>query len=1181
MKKVSDSRWVFNTRDLMRASACEHCVRLAIARELGVAGVAELIADYQVTDIGLPGVYGDRFEAALEVELRASLGSDFQRPEGDDLFESTVELMRTGVPVIYQGGLRHQEGLGMFSGKPDFLVRGDYDLVFVHGQLTAVLVAGRSAEGYIAWDAKLASQAKPNYLLQLALYVDALEQVGLKAPNAMHGLILGSRQLVTFEEGEIVPAMQLARQNLLSQFSLAESAAAPEEFALSTLAQACDSTDACKVCEYPELCAATRIREDQLVQIAGINRSQVSKLKAAGITTMSQLAVATDSQRPIDFVPGSFDKLRKQAKLQHEAKVSGKHDFLVLDDPEIGVLPKPSKGDLFFDMEGFPYFEQRGGLEYLFGAIDRDRNFFTFWAHDRDQEREAFAAFVDFAYAAMQADPHAHIYHYAPYEVTALTKLSSRHGIREDEVAWLIEQDRLVDLYKVVRGSIMVSRHSYSIKYLEVFYGLEREGDVTNAGSSIEFYEDFRNLRIDQPEEAKELLNKIADYNQDDCVSTLALYEWLSSMPGAHSKYDAFQQAVAAKKADERRQSDSRDDSPEGRRALKAEAELERLNQQTEKLKIALEDWPWGESVEADYNAKIWLALTHSMLYYNREEVIQWRNWRLRRDATDDTLDRDRKALVVRDASLNGQQPTLFGLAAQAKIKLEYTYCLQPGQTNFMKPGQAIFVRFSLGANQHDTDYGSVVSVHGDQVVFVRQATAASASHEPNAIFENEWLPLADKPLAVADWVTQATETWGSPKNPAPTGHPVLDLLFRRQPRLTDGSLLPQADASDYLPAIISAVEKLDHSTLAIQGPPGSGKTYLASRTIAHLVANGKRIAVCANSHSAIENLLSACVEAGVNRDQIAKRNQTGVSAERDWHTPRNNQAVAAWRGERASVGYVIGGTSWNFASGAYREAAFDYLFIDEAAQFSLVDAICVGANAKNIVMLGDPQQLTQVVQAVHPGGVDNSALGHYMGEQEILDPHFGYFVEVTRRMHPAVNEPVSWLAYQNRLHAHPSTDQNLIHDFEPGLIAWPVGHEGNSSHSTKEAQAVMGLVSGLSGTIGQDQILVVAPYNAQVDLIRDLLDQNGFNQVQVGTVDKFQGREAMAVIVSLAASTAEDAPRGLEFLLDRNRLNVALSRAKANCFLVYSPDLVKSRFASVNDVKCISRLVGLLRFAQ
>lgn len=259
----------------------------------------------------------------------------------------------------------------------------------------------------------------------------------------------------------------------------------------------------------------------------------------------------------------------------------------------------------------------------------------------------------------------------------------------------------------------------------------------------------------------------------------------------------------------------------------------------------------------------------------------------------------------------------------------------------------------------------------------------------------------------------------------------------------------------------------------------------------------------------------------------------------------------------------------------------FDYIFIDEAAQFSLVDAIAVGGGSINIVLLGDPMQLTQVVQAVHPGGVDNSALGHYMGDQQILDQEHGYFVEVTRRMHPKVNAPVSWLSYQNRLHSHHDAHSQQIPGLSPGFQLHPVRHIGNSSHSAEEVEAVLALTKKHLELVGQDQVLIVAPYNAQVDAIRNALDEVNLTEVQVGTVDKFQGREAQIVIISLAASTSDDAPRGLEFLLDRNRLNVALSRAKTNSYLVFCPDLIRTRFNNVEDVKAISRLAGLLNFAD
>jgi uncharacterized protein len=372
----------------------------------------------------------------------------------------------------------------------------------------------------------------------------------------------------------------------------------------------------------------------------------------------------------------------------------------------------------------------------------------------------------------------------------------------------------------------------------------------------------------------------------------------------------------------------------------------------------------------------------------------------------------------------------------------------------------------------------------------------------------------------------------------------------------------------------------MHRTVLAIQGPPGSGKTYLGSRTIAHLVEQGKKIAVVANSHSAVENLLSGCIDAGVSGGAIAKQPKKEDKTSRAWTTPSGYSVMKNWRAKQAG-GYVIGGTAWTFCSSYVLQEEFDYIFIDEAAQFSLVDAIAVGGGSTNMVLLGDPMQLTQVVQAVHPGGVDNSALGHFMGEQQILDAEHGYFVEVTRRMHPSVNAPVSWLSYQNRLHSHPDTHQLQVPGLAPGFELRPVAHVGNSSHSPEEVEAVLELTKQHLKLVGQNEILIVAPYNAQVDAIRDALNAAGLTDVQVGTVDKFQGREAHIVIVSLAASTADDAPRGLEFLLDRNRLNVALSRAKTNSYLVHSPELIRTRFNNVEDVKAISRLAGLLEFAR
>jgi uncharacterized protein len=495
-----------------------------------------------------------------------------------------------------------------------------------------------------------------------------------------------------------------------------------------------------------------------------------------------------------------------------------------------------------------------------------------------------------------------------------------------------------------------------------------------------------------------------------------------------------------------------------------------------------------------------------------------------------------------------------------------------------LKKDQKIFVRFNLGANQQDTDYGKVLSVVGDELIFERDARYANMSLVPNAIFEYEWVPPGQKPEVVGDLVQELVGLWGSPVEEPSIKHPAMDLLMRNPPRLKSLSGLPRPVAGDSLSAITEAVMDLDTSVLAIQGPPGSGKTFVGSRVIKELVDQGMKVGVVANSHSAIENLMWACLEAGVSPDVMAKKTQAGDKGAKGWITPTTNKVFGAWRA--GNSGYVVGGTSWSFCAKEMFEDQFDYIFIDEAAQFSLVDAIAVSANTKNLVLLGDPRQLTQVVQAIHPGGVDNSALGHYMGNAAILESSSGYFLDVTRRMHPAINAPVSTLSYQNKPHSHPDTKAHVVAGVEPGLIVVPVEHRANVSSSIEEAKVVLEIAQAQVAKLGPAEVLIVAPYNAQVDLIRQLLDKAGLKEVAVGTVDKFQGREAMVVIVSLAASSALDAPRGLDFLLDRNRLNVAISRAKANCYLVYSPQLTRSRFRNIEELKSVSRLNGLLKQA-
>jgi superfamily I DNA and/or RNA helicase len=394
-----------------------------------------------------------------------------------------------------------------------------------------------------------------------------------------------------------------------------------------------------------------------------------------------------------------------------------------------------------------------------------------------------------------------------------------------------------------------------------------------------------------------------------------------------------------------------------------------------------------------------------------------------------------------------------------------------------------------------------------------------------------------------------------------------LDILRRQPPR---GIVAPLVSASgdgvETADAIRDTLLSLENSYLAVQGPPGTGKTHTGSHVIADLVVNhGWRVGVVAQSHATVENMLAAVVKAGLDPSKVGKKPKAGEDlAETPW-TPLSTTAFPGFVGQDG--GFVVGGTAWAFSNAAQIEpGSLDLLVIDEAGQFSLASTIASAVAATRLLLLGDPQQLPQVSQGSHPEPVDVAALAWLTDGHDVLPPELGYFLAKSWRMHPAVCLPVSRLSYEGKLvsRARPRDLQGVA----PGLHPVPVAHVLNATSSAEEAEVVVELIQSLLGrdwtdgaavrALDQRDVIVVAPYNAQVELLRERFEAAALPDVSVGTVDKFQGREAAVAIVSLAASSAEEVPRGLEFLLLANRLNVAISRAQWAAYLVYSPALAE-----------------------
>ncbi|MCA9759264.1 MAG: AAA family ATPase [Candidatus Eisenbacteria bacterium] len=399
-------------------------------------------------------------------------------------------------------------------------------------------------------------------------------------------------------------------------------------------------------------------------------------------------------------------------------------------------------------------------------------------------------------------------------------------------------------------------------------------------------------------------------------------------------------------------------------------------------------------------------------------------------------------------------------------------------------------------------------------------------------------------------------------------------------------------------------VRSLEASVLPVQGPPGTGKTFTAARVIATL-AQTHRVGITAVSHKVIRNLLDEIQVASAEAGASLRIVQKGDPEDEDpaWLDvmKKNQDALAA-----VDAGTVVGGTVWLWSRDDARET-LDYLFVDEAGQMSLAHVLAASQSARNLVLLGDPQQLQQPQRGAHPEGAEVSALSHLLGGAKTLPPDRGVFLETTWRLPPSICSFTSELYYESRLQPRDGLAHQAVigggqeasaipasHSFpENGLIYVPVPHERNQSRSEEEVEAVARLVEFLTRSgirwrafnhssgrsesprpLELGDILIVAPYNAQVGALIGRLP----NGARVGTVDRFQGQEAPVVIYSMTSSSAEDAPRGTEFLFDPNRMNVATSRARGLCFLVASPGVMDTECRTPEQMK---RANGVCRFVE
>jgi uncharacterized protein len=1088
--------------------------------------------------------------------------------------QATLKALQSGSDVIYQGYLAKDS----FAGRSDFLVKVD----------------GKSRFGpyhYEVWDTKLARKAKPYFVIQLCCYAEMLESLQGVRPEFIR-IVLGDNAIKSFLIKEYFGFYQHLKQRFLAFQDCwrkdkhpRDSQPGPHTTWKAFAQKMFDGTD-------------------DLSSVANIRKSQIKKLKAAGITTKNQLASSQFATVP-KLKAETLATLQRQARLQLQTAATGHTAYEVLPNRQgkgLELLPPASVNDVFFDMEGYPHTE--GGLEYLFGAIIQagseagseasseewsqarseirsktgseaefeahsetaigpkssqpeetepngsptktfekrgQTRFIDWWAHNRVEEKQAFEAFIDWIYERWIKDPAMHVFHYAAYEVSALRRLAGRHATRIEKLDQLLRHRVFVDLYQIVRHSLQIGESSYSIKCVERLYSKKRTGGVAKATDSVIYYEHWIEQQDGRDWQTSLTLKSIRDYNRDDCLSTYDLAKFLRNIQGAH--------AIEYRRIDKETYT-----TPDNSATLLAE----------ELLKSA-------EEICDSEEKRVQKLLAGLIEFHRREDKPKW--WRAldKQEATDEDLYEDLDCLqgLTRTSTL----------PVRSKQSLLYEYQFDPDQPTRLEPGQSCrFVHdvFStITPYSLDTATGRIWLPVGKE----KPPPPAALSLTLNEMVPTNYL---------AESIFRIAQSW---KQDHQLPKALADFLFRHKPRVRGVMAGQPITRSADLQEISLAVTNMQETCLCIQGPPGSGKTTAAGYTIVELLRSGKRVGITSNSHKAIANLLREIMGRAATAGLMVRAAQ--VCSKGNAYEPIEGVAlietstrlfseISDLEKDRFNL---VAGTAWVF-SNPLAAQMFDYLFVDEAGQVCLANVVSMSQSAQNLVLLGDQQQLEQPVQGSHPEEVERSALEYILQDQATIPLNFGVFLDVSRRMHPQLCQFISAAIYDSRLTADLANARQVIippqaltgrFPKNAGLVWVPCSHDGNTQSSSEEAQLIEALVndllrcqfaekSGAQRPIRLSDIIIVAPYNLQAKLISKRLPG-----ARVASVDKFQGSEAPIVILSMCASDGRSSPRGLEFLFSRSRLNVAISRAKSLAFVVGSPSLVDTPCSTLEQMRLVN----------
>ena len=1085
-------------------------------------------------------------------------------------YAATKAAMAEGFDFIHQASLCNDE------------MRGSADLLRRIEKPSAL-----GAWSYIPIECKLASKPKTTFLVQASAYCELLTPLLDQQPDHFE-LYLGGGRFQRYATDRFRAWYELLRQRYRAFRDSFDPQAVPEDMPGDHSG-------------WSAFIDQRLADQRDLMLVANMRQSQRLKLRGAGITTIDALVALPAGTAVMGLNPEGLNELRQQAELQlTPCDAEGRPAFRlrpVVTGKGLSALPAADAGDIWFDMEGIQDSVAGTKLEYLFGACYRDTPeskaaFQAWWAHSPIEEKRALEQWVDWVEARRQRYPSLRVYHYASYEKTAMRRLAQQHSTREFVIDEWLRSGLLVDLLPIVTGSIVLGEPSYSIKKVEHLYMERREAEVTNAGDSIVAYLNWQNsgepARPGALPEGSPLLKDIQNYNREDCESTVQLHDWLlqlrieQGLPG--------QPLVAG--AEEKKSKE-----PWPLEALSASllAELPETLQSDppatasdEVLAAQEECGPRGMSW------RVQRLLAQLLPFHHREAKVAWWAYFDRRNKAElspaELIDDGEAIAEARWKSVEARESKLTGADY-------HTFAFDPSQPLKLSAGSGDWglqleipaTGLKVSVEMLDAERGRVTLKLPWKKRDQRRAGGGSDGI-PEGLSSLIKVPV-DITESLRESLLEQANCWLSGGQGLPKA--MLQLL-ERQPVLELVALNEAicAEPDSVISRVTAFLVGCGTVALALQGPPGTGKSTVTAEVIAQLVAKGKRVAISSNSHAAINNLLrkakTTCEQQGFP-DVVVKCSNSKTEEQLEGSGIPLMPAHAL-TDEMA----VVGGTTWMFCRDELSEQ-FDLLVIDEAGQMALANLLVMARCAKTILLVGDQQQLAQPTQADHPGDSGLSCLEYLMQGAHVVPADRGVFLATSWRMEPSLTAMVSELFYDGRLNANPANAINAISwrlpclgaTGEPlpqqGLVFEAVEHNGCSVCSEAEIDRIEQLVDALlgcsychaaagqekRGVLGPEEILVTAPYNVQVNRLQQRLGP----KARVGTVDSFQGQEAPVAIHSLTASDGESAPRGLGFLLQANRLNVAISRAQCLSIVVGSPGLTTGIAKTLQEAEQINRL--------